>query len=251
MKKLPIALEIPHVGTKTPPELKKYSVVSSEALGIDRDKFADVLYQKQEVKKELVFPYWRTYIDVNRAPNDFGTDGIIKTQTMFGEQIYTDPNGLPDATKNLLQEKYIQPYFQEKLYSMASDPQIEAFFFGHTMDYSGHVTHTSNDTGKLRPIFTLANGGLEESTPLKKMEYLQDIIRQQLKNLNLENVNFEKDIEINQPFQGKSISRIENYLEGRPAVLLEVNKDLLEKHATNIIETRRIIKKTLLGLLEK
>jgi N-formylglutamate deformylase len=95
---LPIVISVPHGGTEVPQELQAHCRLSLSAVLMDNDTWARDLFSLSArvafYGESLVA---RAVIDMNRDPRDRppqNPDGVVKTVTVFGEQVWDRPEGL-------------------------------------------------------------------------------------------------------------------------------------------------------------
>ncbi|MCL4868554.1 MAG: N-formylglutamate amidohydrolase [Anaerolineae bacterium] len=160
MRKLPIAIILPHAGWQIPSELEGRVALSPEQIFNEADAYTDLIYAFQDrVQHWLCFPYARAILDVNRlaglAINRPG-DGIVKWQTSYGDPVYY-PGHYPDeGLEQQLIEQYWRPW-HEQLESIAADPEVKLVIDAHSMAATGPGQY--DDPGKLRPRLALCNYG--------------------------------------------------------------------------------------------
>lgn len=284
MRPIPILLDIPHSGTHTPEEAKPYSILTEDQLRYEADLFADEIYTAQPAIHKVTSPFWRTHLDMNRLPDDFSADGIVKTHTNEGELVYKNPAGLPKEVAERLIRTHAHPdtpgSYYDRLRIALEDKDTKAVLLAHTMVGKGPSKGAC--PGRLRPLFCLANGGDEAGNPQEEanlssttestekpsaitasgaprqiMEFLKEEITRLIPSLNLKGIAYKQEVRFNHPFAAATaIQRLNpNRLAGRPAVLIEVNRRLFGDNEgmtttrpENITAVQNIIRKLIEGL---
>lgn len=250
----PILLELPHGGNIIPEEVEAYLRISEKELRWDSDEYSDEIYQNHDVLHEVRNPYWRACYDANRLHDDFSEDGVVKTHTSQGYQVYQDPNGLPPEVRRVIIEKYADPYFAN-LTKKLEDPKLKATLLCHTMPACGRGFR-STDKRDLRPLFMLGNDGNEEGVPeygglvtRALMKELKKIIQSESQRLNLKNVRYSDCIRFNNPYSLGSAIRLTKHMKKMPTLLLEINRDIPRKHKKNIPILREIVEQVIKKLI--
>ncbi len=112
-RKLPLLLALPHAGLQIPPEVGGICRLGRDELIADSDGDAAEIYARDGRVAGLVrCPVARTIVDVNRAEDDFGEDGAIKTVTRRGgAPIYHCE--LSRELRERLLARYHRPYHAE------------------------------------------------------------------------------------------------------------------------------------------
>lgn len=186
---LPIILSIPHGGLGVPPEIAGRLAVGERALYNECDLWAELLYdfaatpfprpdtqypttgtqsptsnlQSLSVLAAVTAPIARALIDVNRAPGNLDhPDGAVKSQTSYGEQIYSVP--LTAEEKVALGAAYWAPYHAALAGALrAHAGQVRLFLDCHNMAQTGPRTYAH--PGAARPFVCLANFGDAQGEP--------------------------------------------------------------------------------------
>ncbi|MCA9936746.1 MAG: N-formylglutamate amidohydrolase [Anaerolineales bacterium] len=160
MKKLPIAVIVPHAGLTVPPEVA--DVVSLTAVQIfnEADAYVDQLFDfREQVQHWLTFPFARAILDVNRPDDPALTrpgDGVVKWQTSYGTAVYPPHLRPNSALERQLVAAYWQPW-HDQLAAIAADPQIKLVIDAHSMAAVGPSKY--DDPGVLRPRVSVSNLG--------------------------------------------------------------------------------------------
>ena len=187
---LPLALSIPHAGTRVPEELQRLQLLSHEEILRDGDEESAVVYDDL---RELVRDWARTeiaraFVDLNRAEEDRSKDGVVKTHTCWDVPIYRAP--LSQELTEALLARYYRPYHRE-LSAFAGGDAVLAVDC-HTMAATGPPV--GPDPGSRRPAVCLGDG--RGSCPVEWMARLRDAFAG----------HFPGEVTINQPFRGGYIS---------------------------------------------
>ena len=124
IKSLPLYLSIPHAGLSVPEEVQDICLLDAEQIKKDGDEGAAEIYSIQDYVLDFVTTdIARAFVDVNRAETDIRDDGVVKTQTIWGEPIYSQKLD-PELVETLI-EKYHRTYHRE--IHRASDDDILLF----------------------------------------------------------------------------------------------------------------------------
>jgi N-formylglutamate deformylase len=149
--RLPLLLSVPHGGLEVPPEVSGICLLTVEDIIADGDDGArDVYALESEVAGFVAADVARAIVDLNRAPDDRGRDGVVKTHTCWDVPIYAEP--LSEELAERLLADYYCPY-HNKLTELAS-----AVVLGldcHTMAAIGPPV--GPDPGAARPAVCLSN----------------------------------------------------------------------------------------------
>ena len=186
---LPLIISVPHAGLTVPQEARDYCALSPEQVLADSDEGAGEIYDmKSEVAIHITTDIARAVVDMNRAEDDRGQDGVVKTHTCYNARVYCQP--LPEDVVEALLERYYLPYHQ-RLSESAADAK-----FGvdcHTMAAVGPPC--SKDSDCQRPNICLSNA---HGTCPK--DWFDKIIHSFKESFN-------NDISVNHPFKGGYIIR--------------------------------------------
>ncbi|MBF0450325.1 MAG: N-formylglutamate amidohydrolase [Candidatus Magnetomorum sp.] len=202
MKTLPVLISIPHGGTYIPEELKGSIQLSPLDLIDDSDAFTREIYDiKERATSVIKADILRAIVDLNRSidqrPPDF-PDGIIKSHTCYGKQIYHKGKE-PDSNQiNDLIQSFYQPFHESlKNAQVQLTDVIELALDCHSMAAIG--PEISKDQGKNRPLMCLGNLW-GQSCSDDAMNHLADCFCQSF--------GFKStDIQTNQPFAGGYITQ--------------------------------------------
>jgi formiminoglutamase len=205
--KLPILVSIPHAGTLTPDELKSLVRIAREDVVKDGDEQAADIYLplRNHVAHVVTTDIARAFVDVNRAPDDFRKDGVIKTHTCWDVPIY---KSAPDAeVVAKLLEHYYYPYHQ-RLRKLALTGEVRVGVDCHTMAVVGPPV--APDSGQTRPVACVgdADGTCDR-------DWTQELAAQLAESLGGE-------VRVNNPFKGGYITR--KHATKLPWLQLEVSR---------------------------
>lgn len=191
--KLPLIISVPHAGLTVPQEARDYCALAPEQILADSDEGAAEIYDlKSEVTVHITTNVARAIVDMNRAEDDRGRDGIVKTHTCYNARVYREP--VPEDVIEILLERYYRPYHQRLLES-AVDAK-----FGvdcHTMAAVGPPC--SKDSDCERPNICLSNA--HGTCPQDWFEKLVHCFKE----------SFESEISVNHPFKGGYIIRSHSF----------------------------------------
>lgn len=187
--KLPLIISVPHAGLTVPQEAQDYCVLSPEQILADSDEGAAEIYDlNSEVTAHITTDVARAVVDMNRAEDDRGRDGVVKTHTCYNTRVYRKP--VPEDVVAILLERYYRSYHQ-RLSESASDAK-----FGvdcHTMAAVGPPC--SEDSDCERPNICLSNA--DGTCPQDWFEKMVHCFKQ----------SFDSEISVNHPFKGGYIIR--------------------------------------------
>ncbi len=218
MDTLPVLLSIPHGGMDVPAEVKDRVGISTLDIHDDIDPFVREIYDLgRKVATVVATPIPRTFVDLNRARDDRppqNPDGVVKTLTCVGQEIYAQGKELESAVIDTLLERYYEPYHQ-RLRAAVHNPAIKLALDCHSMQAVG--PQISPDVGQPRPIFCLGNARGQACSP-ETAQRLADCLR---RAFDLQ----EHEVTLNQPFSGGYITRTYG---GRPLpwIQVEMNRSL-------------------------
>ncbi|MEM7128812.1 MAG: N-formylglutamate amidohydrolase [Chloroflexota bacterium] len=177
MNPLPIILSRPHGGLSIPVEIQDRLAIDETALYNDCDLWIDKLFDfdnpdlepyvpkpfTKGVLATVSMPIARALIDANRPLSMLGKpDGPVKTQTSYGEPIYSQP------LAEDLQEKLIDGYW--KIYHQQLEDALEAHHGNvelvidcHNMAQHGPSAY--KDPGSPRPLICIGTLADKDGNP--------------------------------------------------------------------------------------
>ena len=186
---LPLIISVPHAGLTVPQEVADYCVLSPEQILADSDEGAAEIYNlKSEVTAHVTTDVARAIVDLNRAEDDRGRDGIVKSHTCYNVQVYRKP--LPENVVEGLLERYYRSYHRR-----LSESAINAKFGVdcHTMAAVGPPSATDSDCERPNICLSSADGTCPQDWFEKLVQCLKE--------------SFDSEISVNQPFKGGYIIR--------------------------------------------
>ena len=187
--KLPLIISVPHAGLTVPQEARDYCALAPEQILADSDEGAAEIYDlKSEVTVHITTNVARAIVDMNRAEDDRGRDGIVKTHTCYNAGVYREP--VPEDVIEILLERYYRPYHQRLLESA-----VDANFGVVCLTLASVGPPCSNDLVCERPNICLSNA--HGTCPQDWFEKLVHCFKE----------SFESEILVNHPFKGGYIIR--------------------------------------------
>lgn len=149
--RLPLLLSVPHAGLRVPAEVGALCVLTPEQIRHDGDEEAGAIYAlADEVAGLVTTDVARAIVDMNRAPDDLGPDGVVKTHTCWSEPVYREPPS-PELVARLL-DAWWRPYHA----ALAREaPGARLGVDCHTM--AGHAPPVAPDPGAERPPLCLSD----------------------------------------------------------------------------------------------
>jgi N-formylglutamate deformylase len=205
MNKLPFLISVPHAGRKIPEEAVDICMLTAAEIINDSDEGADKIYNiRQLVKYFVTTDIARAIIDLNRAPDDIRTDGVIKTHTCHMIPVY---RSYPDkATISALINRYYYPYHCRLTELAGLKPLLGIDC--HTMFSIGPPS--AKDSGKERPYVCISNG--DGTCPGQWVEVMMECFKQE----------FDGNVKWNDPFTGGYITRFHS--TEMPWVQIEISR---------------------------
>jgi N-formylglutamate amidohydrolase len=188
--KLPLIISVPHAGLRVPPEVADICFLAPQDIMADSDEGAAEIYAIDESVAAFVSTdIARAIVDMNRPPDDFTADGVIKSHTCWDVPVYrTSPS--PAFCGELL-SKYYHPY-----HNRLTEAALSGVVLGldcHTMAEFG-PPH-GPDQGCKRPRLCLSNAEITCSeTWLHGMAACLEEC-------------FDSPVSLNHPFRGGHICR--------------------------------------------
>jgi len=227
----PFLISIPHGGTVVPPEVQERIALSPAELAWYCDPATRVLYDFGDVVATTIStPVSRMVIDLNRPPLPLppkDPDGIIKTRTIDGRQVYL-PGKIPDLA--LIHRWMVRWYFpyHQRIDELIDTHSIRIAFDCHSMLPQG--SQEQSDAGKKRPLICLGNYGDTQgkarpgSITTCPEEWIA-ILAQEFG----EEFPGRGNVALNTPFSGGFISNAHYWRKGIPWIQIEVNRSLYER----------------------
>lgn len=206
MNKLPLLVSVPHAGKAIPAEVAPICILSREDMLNDGDGEAEQIYAIEgHVAGFHTTDIARAIVDLNRAPDDFRPDGVIKTHTCWNVPIYkTFPSqGLITA----LLDNYYMPY--HKKLSVDSKKNVVAGLDCHTMAEFGPPTGPWPE--RERPFICLSNAG--KTCPAEWLMNFAQCLQKEFPG---------EKILLNEPFKGGHI--IKNHAAEIPWLQIEFSR---------------------------
>lgn len=189
--RLPLLLSVPHGGTEVPPEVADRCALTPAQITADGDEGAAAVYALAgEVEAHVAATVARAVVDLNRAPDDFGPDGVVKTHTCWEVPVWSP--ALPADFAAALVDRHWRPY-HERLRDLGSSGRFLLGVDCHTM--AAHGPPVGPDAGAERPAACLSNDG--RTCPAPWIETLRDALARRLG----------REVAINRPFRGGYITR--------------------------------------------
>ena len=206
MKKLPFLISVPHGGLNIPEEIKTQCQLNKRQIITDSDQYANEIYAfKEEVEYFISTDVARAIVDLNRKPDDFSRDGVIKTHTCYLEKVYHDYPA-PDQIDMLL-KTYYWPYHKELTELALKRPLIGLDC--HTMAaISPPVSGRPNET---RPWVCLSNA--DGTCPSNWMDTMVSAFKLYFGDEN---------VKVNSPFKGGHIIR--SHSKEIPWIQIEISR---------------------------
>lgn len=231
---LPVLVTVPHGGCKLPPEAAS-CLLALRDIALDGDTWSRELYAfGDHVNQYLDTSVPRAVVDLNRALDDLppvNPDGVVKTRTVSGTQVWPDTAGPgPDLTRLLL-ERYHAPWHQ----AVSAAASVSGLVLGldcHTMLAVGPPGHAL--AGKPRPLVCLSNRGNAAgaavgeplTAPAELLRSLCDNIALALRNEDVEIEIEQPRFRLNVPFRGGHICRRHSAETPLPWIQLELSRAL-------------------------
>lgn len=201
---LPLLISVPHAGTEIPPEIAGINLLSIEQIIKDGDEGAGIIYDLQDDVREFVTTeIARAYVDLNRPETDRGSDGVVKTETIYKESIYD--RELQESQVKRLLTNYYYPY-HKRLSQLCANVMLGIDC--HTM--AAEAPPISLEPGRPRPHICLSDG--DGTCPKEWTLILARCLEKE----------FDFDISVNEPFKGGHIIR--SHAHELPWLQLELSR---------------------------
>lgn len=224
MSKLPLLISVPHAGRRIPDEVGDTCMLSDADIIQDSDEGADEIYNiRNHVAHFITTDIARAVIDLNRAPDDIRTDGVIKTHTCLMEPVY---RLYPDGnTISALMDQYYYPYHSH-LTALAAY-KLPLAIDCHTMFAIG--PSSAKDAGKERPYVCISNG--EGTCPDTLVKEMVEIFKRE----------FYGNVKWNDPFTGGYITRFHS--SEMPWLQIEISRGDFMKTTEKYQKTLKSLRK--------
>lgn len=202
--RLPLLVSVPHAGLAIPGDLADECVLGAEEVLADSDEqAAEIFSLEADVLQFVTTDVPRAVIDMNRAPDDLGRDGVVKTHTALDVPIWREP--LSDDRVTELIRTFHEPYHTKLSFPM---PGIRAGVDCHTMLEFGPPSGPTPQVP--RPQVCLSDGE-GQTMPAEMVEALVAAFENEF-----------DEVAVNEPFKGGYICR-RHALE-MPWVQVEINR---------------------------
>jgi N-formylglutamate deformylase len=203
---LPLLISVPHAGLALPQEVAALNLLTPAQIAHDGDEGAAAIYAAlaPHVAHYVSAEVGRAFVDMNRAEDDLGKDGVVKTHTCWNEPVYRAP--LPAETIEALLARWHRPY-HEKLSALAGSDVVLGVDC-HTMAATGPPI--GPDVGKPRPEVCIGDG--DGTCPRDWADGLLACFQR----------HFSGPVLLNQPFSGGHIVRA--HAAELPWVMIELSR---------------------------
>lgn len=229
--RLPILLSIPHGGDTIPSEVQDRVALTTRDVFFDTDTFTRQIYNlSKQVTAVIENPIARAIVDVNRAPEDRppeNPDGVIKTRTARGRQVYKPELFPEEKLINNLLTRYYYPYHRS-LERLMNQHELRVAIDCHSM--LPESPPTSDNPGRRRPLICVSNRGdgqgrqTSTQSPLTcPPEWLQTLAESFRVVFDAKG---DDSIALNTPFLGGYISQAHSQSSGIPWIQVELNRNL-------------------------
>ena len=206
--KLPFLISVPHGGLYIPPEVRDICILQPAEVYAESDSGAAVIFHGllESAVAACSADIARAIVDLNRDPDDFSRDGVIKTHTCFNVPVYREfPSQI--IIEKLL-SSYYYPYHQE-LKQLIGNQNFKIGVDCHTMAPVGPPA--GHDAGKERPLVCVSNAGT--ACPDRWLGELAGCFHEVFPG---------EHVAINSPFRGGYIIR--SYSSELPWIQVEVSR---------------------------
>jgi N-formylglutamate deformylase len=152
---LPLLVSVPHAGIEVPDIVAPYVAIDEAEIVRDGDEQAAEVYWplEDEAAAFVTTNVARAIVDVNRAADDHGADGVVKTHSCWNVPVYEDFP--PEDIIEQLLNRYYRPY-HAKLTAKAGRGAVLGIDC-HTMAAVGPPIGPG--AGAQRPAACVSNGG--------------------------------------------------------------------------------------------
>jgi formiminoglutamase len=229
-QRAPFLISVPHGGTKVPEQVRRRLLLSDEDLRYYCDPKTRVIFGYQDRAAAYIdTPISRMVVDLNRPPLPLplrDPDGIIKTRTIDGREVWR-PGKAPDiALAHLLLMAYYFPYHQQ-IDELIDRLPVRIAFDCHSM--LPHGSEHQKDAGRERPLICLGNNGDRRGRVRKgSIATCSEEWITTLAGVFKEEFALKDEVAINNPFSGGFISNAHYWHKGIPWIQIEINRLLYE-----------------------
>lgn len=230
---LPVVISVPHGGTEVPREVRHLLRLSMQDILRDGDTWSGHLYDLSgHVVSYVDTDIARAALDMNRSPDDRppeNPDGVVKTTTVGGVQVWEDPTGLPHELADRIIEKYHRPY-HDRIEAASRKKTAILGIDCHTM--LSRAPLFSDQPGAPRPMICISNGGdgtgEPRGEPLTAPPDLTRALRDAVATaFRHEDVTVDIGaVLLNDPFRGGYLCRRHGISGTLPWVQFEINRAL-------------------------
>ncbi len=225
----PLLISIPHGGGTVPPEVADIVSITERDIFYDGDALTREIYDfGKRVDATIETPIARAIVDVNRDSDDrthANPDGVVKTVTTDGTQVYREDMFPDDALIDELLQRYYFPY-HEQLGNLLSNRNIRLALDCHSMLKRSPAASDKPDLP--RPLICLSNRGDEHGMPVSGRGHVTcppEWIRALAESLGQAFAGVGR-VAMNDPFLGGYISQYHYELRKIPWIQIEINRKL-------------------------
>ena len=229
-QRAPFLISVPHGGTKVPGQVRPRLLLTDEDLRYYCDPLTRVIFGYQDRAAAYIdTPISRMVVDLNRPPLPLplrDPDGIIKTRTIDGREVWR-PGKAPDiALAHLLLMAYYFPYHQQ-IDELIDQLPVRIAFDCHSM--LPHGSEHQKDAGRERPLICLGNNGDRRGRVRKgSIATCSEEWITTLAGVFKEEFALKDEVAINNPFSGGFISNAHFWHKGIPWIQIEIHRALYE-----------------------
>lgn len=259
--KLPVIISVPHGGTTIPREVQPLCRADLSAILRDGDTWSRDLYALEgRVLFYIDTEIARVAVDLNRGPGDrppHNPDGVVKTFTINGEQVWYDLEGLSTEMTELLIHRYYFPYHRAIQEACKASEAVLGLDC-HTM--LGLAPESAPAPFEPRPLICLSNRGNEQgqptgepiTAPAELLAALKDSLAQQFQHDDVELKADGPSVTLNHPFKGGYITQYHGNSGHIPWIQVEISRGLyMPEHPCWAEEPAEDIKKRLNDIKQK
>ncbi len=220
---LPLVLSIPHGSDAIPPEIADDFALSPEQVSESADLGTREVFGGIEAAAVMAAGHSRYLVDLNRAPDDLGEQGVVARVDYDGRRVFR--RGAEPSRREVLRrvERWWRPYHRRLAEALAG-PGVRGLLDCHSMTGVGPMG--APDPGMPRADVCLGNLGGPDGGPLPGGGGLSCPLELMLLFAQC----FERaglSVSLNQPYRGGYITR--HYggslaPQGRFALQIELNK---------------------------